>query len=131
VLAFSGIVCVAPLRLGGLRGKKSTPSIGWEVLVRSHWSTSGIWMERMHWEDIFTSSSSVKVRLLKLLLVIKFNLHLFILLYSDDDFISMSFPCTCISTVIVISLSLDSSCKKPCYPQYLLFLSYCLIAWPE
>jgi hypothetical protein len=25
------IVCVAPLRLGGLRGKKSTPSIGWEV----------------------------------------------------------------------------------------------------
>jgi hypothetical protein len=35
-LAFSGIVCVAPLRLGGLRGKKSTPSVGWEVPVRSH-----------------------------------------------------------------------------------------------
>ena len=27
------IVCVAPLRLGGLRGKKSTPSVGWEVPV--------------------------------------------------------------------------------------------------
>jgi hypothetical protein len=24
---------VAPLRLGGLRGKKSTPSVGWEVPV--------------------------------------------------------------------------------------------------
>jgi hypothetical protein len=33
-------VCVAPLRLGGLRGKKSTPSVGWEVPVRSHRSTS-------------------------------------------------------------------------------------------
>jgi hypothetical protein len=32
-------------------------------------------------ENLFASSSSVKVRLLKLLLVIKFNLHLFILLY--------------------------------------------------
>jgi hypothetical protein len=39
-LAFSGIVCVAPLRLGGLRGKKSTPSIGWEVPVRSSRSAS-------------------------------------------------------------------------------------------
>jgi hypothetical protein len=25
------IVCVAHLRLWGLRGKKSTPSVGWEV----------------------------------------------------------------------------------------------------
>jgi hypothetical protein len=32
---FLWFVCVAPLRLGGLRGKKSTPSIGWEVPVRS------------------------------------------------------------------------------------------------
>jgi hypothetical protein len=39
-------VCVAPFRLGGLRGKKSTPSIGWEVLVKSHRSTSGSSMER-------------------------------------------------------------------------------------
>jgi hypothetical protein len=28
-------LCVAPLRLGGIRGKKSTPSIGWEVPVKS------------------------------------------------------------------------------------------------
>jgi hypothetical protein len=32
---------VAPLRLGGLRGKQSTPSVGWEVPVRSRRSTSG------------------------------------------------------------------------------------------
>jgi hypothetical protein len=37
---------VAPLRLGGLRGKQSTPSIGWEVPVRSRRSTSGSGMER-------------------------------------------------------------------------------------
>jgi hypothetical protein len=29
----------------GLRGKKSTPSIGWEVPVRSHRSESGSWTE--------------------------------------------------------------------------------------
>jgi hypothetical protein len=40
------IVCVAPLRLGGLRGKKSTPSIGWEVPVKSRWSASGSCTER-------------------------------------------------------------------------------------
>jgi hypothetical protein len=34
-------VCVAPLRLGGLRGKKSTPSIGWEVPVKSQRLASG------------------------------------------------------------------------------------------
>jgi hypothetical protein len=28
-------VCMAPLQLGGLRGKKSTPSIGWEVPMKS------------------------------------------------------------------------------------------------
>ena len=32
---FYGFVCMAPLRLGGLRGKKSTPSIGSEVPVNS------------------------------------------------------------------------------------------------
>jgi len=44
-LAFSGIVCMAPLWLGGLKGKKSTPSIGWEVLVVSHRLASGNCME--------------------------------------------------------------------------------------
>jgi hypothetical protein len=33
-------LCVAPLRLGGLRGKKSTPSVGWEVPVSSLRSAS-------------------------------------------------------------------------------------------
>ena len=33
--------CVAPLWHGGLRGKKSTPSVGWEVPVRSRRSASG------------------------------------------------------------------------------------------
>jgi hypothetical protein len=37
---------VAPLWLGGLRGKKSTPSVGWEVPVKSQRSTSGSGMER-------------------------------------------------------------------------------------
>jgi hypothetical protein len=34
-IEFFGIVCVAPLQLEGLRGKKSTHSIDWEVPVRS------------------------------------------------------------------------------------------------
>ena len=41
------IVCVAPLRLGGLRGKKSTPSIGWEVPVKSQWSVGENCTEHM------------------------------------------------------------------------------------
>jgi len=28
-------LCLASLRLGGLRGKMSTPSIGWDVVVKS------------------------------------------------------------------------------------------------
>jgi hypothetical protein len=39
-LAFLWFVCVAPLRLGGLRGKKSTPSVGWEIPVKSSWLAS-------------------------------------------------------------------------------------------
>jgi hypothetical protein len=45
---------VAPLRLGGLRGKKSTPSVGWEVPVKSSWLASGeldgaqAWLGRLH-----------------------------------------------------------------------------------
>jgi hypothetical protein len=31
------MVCMAPLQLRGLRGKKSTPSVGWEVLVTLCW----------------------------------------------------------------------------------------------
>ena len=40
-LLFVDFLCVAPLQLGGIRGKKSTPSIGWEVQVKSHRSASG------------------------------------------------------------------------------------------
>jgi hypothetical protein len=32
---------MAPLQLEGLRGKKSTPSVGWEVPVKSHRSKAG------------------------------------------------------------------------------------------
>jgi hypothetical protein len=64
-LAFSGIVCVAPLQLGGLRGKKSTPSIGWEVPVRSHRSTSRSWMERECGTVTSGSSPLATVRLCK------------------------------------------------------------------
>jgi hypothetical protein len=45
VLVFSGIICVAPLRLGWLRGKKITPRVSWEVSVRSHRLASGSWKE--------------------------------------------------------------------------------------
>jgi hypothetical protein len=58
---------VAPLRLGGLRGKKSTPSVGWEVPVRSHRLASGSWTERA-WDNNSEHSCLAKVRMLKLLL---------------------------------------------------------------
>jgi hypothetical protein len=38
-------MCMAPLWLGGLRGNKSTPSVAWEVPVKSHQSASGSCME--------------------------------------------------------------------------------------
>jgi hypothetical protein len=45
MLKFFGIVCMAPLQLRGLRGKKSDPKVGWEVPVRSHRLASGSWTE--------------------------------------------------------------------------------------
>jgi hypothetical protein len=57
-IAFSGIVCVAPLQLGGLKGKKSTPSIGWEVSVRSQRLESGSWIERKRGTTTLVSSPS-------------------------------------------------------------------------
>jgi hypothetical protein len=62
-LAFSGIVYVAPLWLEGFRGKKSTPSVGWEVLVRSQQLASRIWTEREHKTTIVYPSPSLKVRM--------------------------------------------------------------------
>jgi hypothetical protein len=38
---------VAPLRLGGLSGKQSTPSVGWEVPVRSRRLASRSGTERV------------------------------------------------------------------------------------
>jgi hypothetical protein len=35
-----GFFCVAPLRLGGLRKMKSTPSVGWEVPMKFRWLAS-------------------------------------------------------------------------------------------
>jgi hypothetical protein len=54
-LSFSGVVCVAPLRLGGLRGKKSTPNNGSEVPVRSHRLESRSWIERA-WDNAYNAS---------------------------------------------------------------------------
>ena len=33
-------LCVLPLQLEGIRGKKSTPSVGWEVPMKSLWLVS-------------------------------------------------------------------------------------------
>jgi hypothetical protein len=55
------VVFMAPLRLGGLRGKKSTPSIGWEVPVRSQWLESKSGMECKHGTTTLDSSPSVMV----------------------------------------------------------------------
>jgi hypothetical protein len=51
---------VAPLRFGGLRGKKSTPSVGLEVPVRSHRSASRSWTERAR-EETTKQSCLAKV----------------------------------------------------------------------
>jgi hypothetical protein len=49
-------LCVDPLRLGGLRGKKSTPSVGWEVQVNSSQLASGQLDGAQAWENIFELS---------------------------------------------------------------------------
>jgi hypothetical protein len=43
---FSGLVCVGHFQLRGLKGKKSTPSVGWEAPVKSHRSISRRCTER-------------------------------------------------------------------------------------
>jgi hypothetical protein len=75
VLAFSGTVCVAPLQLRGLRGKKSTPSVGWEVLVRSHQSISGSWMECV-WDNDSEISHLATVRMCIFVLNVSLNIFL-------------------------------------------------------
>jgi hypothetical protein len=59
-------VCVAPLRLGGIRGKKRTPSVGWEVPVKSPWLASGELDGAQARENIFEFPSSVTILMLRL-----------------------------------------------------------------
>ena len=64
-LFYSGS-CVVPLRLGGLRGKKSTPSVGWEVPVSILGSASKNWYgvgrgtDRGHSNEVWTSIKAGK-----------------------------------------------------------------------
>jgi hypothetical protein len=73
VLTFSSIVCVAPLWLGGLRGRKSTPSIGWKVPVRSHGSASWSWTKRER--ETITSGSSHLAMVRMCIICIKYYLN--------------------------------------------------------
>jgi hypothetical protein len=50
------------LRLEGLRGKNSTPSVGWEVLVKSHLSEAGA--ARSAWDNDSELSPWTTVRML-------------------------------------------------------------------
>jgi hypothetical protein len=47
VLGLSGILGVAPLRIWGLTGNKSTPSVGWKVSVRSNLLASRRWTKHV------------------------------------------------------------------------------------
>jgi hypothetical protein len=89
--SFSLVVCVAPLQLKGLRGKKSTPSIGWEVPMRSHRLASESEEDRQQLKDI-RKLSSVTVFLLKMLSVLRFNVMLVWLWSSVDDYCNKT-PC--------------------------------------
>jgi hypothetical protein len=61
-LEYSGCVyCVAPLWPGGLRRKKSTPSVGWEVQVKYSRLASKELDGAQAWEKIFKFSSTVMV----------------------------------------------------------------------
>ena len=73
-LFYSLIVCVDPLRLRGLREKKNTPSIGWEVPVRSQWLASMSWSERKNMTSTSDSSMSVMVFWVKLLIALRLRL---------------------------------------------------------
>jgi hypothetical protein len=52
---------VAPLWLWGIRGKKSTPSIGWEVPVKSSQLASRELDEAQARENFFEFSNSIMV----------------------------------------------------------------------
>ena len=50
----------------GLRGKKSTPSVGWEVSVRSQWLASSSGMKNEFETNTSNLTPSVTVRMLNL-----------------------------------------------------------------
>jgi hypothetical protein len=62
---------VAPLRLGGLKGKKSTPSVGWEVPVTSQQLARRTWTE--HKRGTTTSSSSHRATVRMCIFVLNIN----------------------------------------------------------
>jgi hypothetical protein len=69
VLSFAGIVCMDHLRLVGLKGKKITPIVGWEVTVRSHRSTR--WSSTERECGTFTFGSSHLATVCMFLIFIK------------------------------------------------------------
>jgi hypothetical protein len=67
---------MAPLWHRGVRGKKSTPSVGWEVPVRSHRLASVSEEHRQEPKDI-NEPILVTIFLLKMLSVLIFNVMLY------------------------------------------------------
>jgi hypothetical protein len=59
-------VCMAPLQLRGLRRKKSTLSVDWEVPVKSPWLEIREMDGAQVWENTFEFSSLVTILMLRL-----------------------------------------------------------------
>jgi hypothetical protein len=57
-------MCMTPLQLWGMRGNKSTPSVGWEVSVKSPWLASERKEGSPMLNNIFDSSSPLVTVLL-------------------------------------------------------------------
>jgi hypothetical protein len=70
-------VCVARLQLEVLRGKKSTPNIGWEVPMKSQRLASRSRMEHQCLGISSSPSSTVTVFLLRIVIVIILELHIY------------------------------------------------------
>jgi hypothetical protein len=80
-------VCVAHLRLGGLRGKKSTPSVGWEVPVTSLRLASKRSKGAPSWRNIFDFVTfGYGIPILRFEILLSFNSENVVLdlLYSDE-----------------------------------------------
>jgi hypothetical protein len=66
---------MAPLWLEGIRGKKSTPSVGWEVPTRSH-QVGKRELDGAHGTTTLEHSHLAKVRIVKFVTCNEFNLHM-------------------------------------------------------